>query len=196
MPKRKNKSKSRTDDKRLKHDGEDSNNPIAEVFIKTSNSSTSDSSSSESGSSSSDDSYYRRKRASKKKKKSRDGTKKCYRRLQDQIDLFQRNVDIKLNYLESLLQTLIKNQGGKPSTSSPSPNLLSLPVTNKTKTVVKPLKVPAPDFSLSTLAKPQSSDTKIHKKNSAKTFDVPTFPITGMSKVHLISSLIKFSHRL
>lgn len=49
----------------------------------------------------------------KRKRKSRDSgsdVKRSIRRLQDQLDLFQRNVDIKLNYIESLIQTVVKNQ--------------------------------------------------------------------------------------
>jgi hypothetical protein len=184
MPKRKSKSKNRADEKKSRQDDE-KGDPIAEVFIKSNNSSASDSSSSESSSSSSDDSYYRKKRASKKKKKSRDGAKSL-RKLQDQIDFFQRNLEIKLNYMESLIQTLIKNQEAKPSTSSVSPNLPTPSQVMCKSTSSKVLKVPAPDFVLLSTPplKPHSSDVKkIHFKESLNKFDVPTFPITGKRNI-------------
>lgn len=194
MPKRKNKSRIRDEDKsrsekRLKQDDE-LNNPIAEVFIKA-DLSSSDSSTSGSDSSSSDDSsYYRKKRLSKKKKKSRSG-KRSFRKLQNQIDLFQRNVDIKLNYLESLLQTLVKNQEGGQSTLMPSP---SLPVqanvfVNKQKLSGKPLKGPAPDFMISS-ASTLTEKTKVHPKIDAKKLEIPSFPITDYEFVFDLDKLL------
>lgn len=193
MPKRKSKSKNRADQKRSKHEDDDSSNPIAEVFIKSSNSSPCESSSSESdSSSSSDDSYYRRKRASKKQKKSKDGnSKKSLRKLQNQIDLFQRNVDIKLNYLESLIQTLIKGRGDEPSTSAQTANLLCSPnsVMSKSKVVAKQgfIKALAPDFAISTPpAKLQSTEVKkVQLKGSSSKLEIPDFPITGELKMVL-----------
>lgn len=166
MPKRKSKSKnSEISEKKLKR-GSESDNPLAEVFIKTRDSSSSDSSTGKSDSSSSDDSYYRKKRASKKKKKSRSDKK--LRKIQDQIDLFQRNVDIKLNYLESLVQTLIKNQGVGSSqrTQAPPPKQLYVPRPSK--------HVPPPKEIVIT------EDMAARIKHLSKKIDVPDFPMTGI----------------
>lgn len=171
MPKRKKSMKVSRDskaDKKLKPATND--NPIAEVFIKASDSTSSDSSTSESDSSS-NDSYYRKKKASKKKKRSHN-TKKSLRKLQDQIDLFQRNVDIKLNYLESLIQSLIRNQTS-----------CSNEAINSQVVIAPPVRLPkAKLISKTSSGLIQLTNKELHKiqqRDPNKKIDVPKFPITG-----------------
>ena len=184
MPKRKNKSKHRADDKKSKYDDEEKSN--SEVLIKPK--SPSESSSSESESSSSDDSYYQKKRVSKRKKR-KESANKGLRRLQDQIDLFQRNVDIKLNYLECLLQTVIRNQEAGTSVVSPpaKDNLPSPAVaqsasnsTPKTKSMKGSGILPFLSPGSALLSSSTFKDSKKNiSKNSRPSFELPDFPLKG-----------------
>lgn len=85
---------------------------LAEVFIQEerqdSSSSNTDSSSS---SDSSDDSDYLRK--VKKLRRKDHNAKKYYKKIRRQMDTFQRNIDIKLNYMEIILQNILKAQNSQ-----------------------------------------------------------------------------------
>jgi hypothetical protein len=72
---------------------------------------SSSSSSSDSESSSSSSSECDRKR---KKKRKHQRNCSCVKKLQKKMDLFTQNIDIKLNYMETLIQTLIKSQRTNP----------------------------------------------------------------------------------
>lgn len=87
--------------------------PIAEVFIKAEKSSSSNvSATSESeSSSSSEKSRYKKRKISKRNSHKR---KKSQRKPPNkEMDSFQRKVDSKLDYMEGLIQKLIKSQSSK-----------------------------------------------------------------------------------
>ncbi|CAO1408162.1 unnamed protein product [Diamesa serratosioi] len=162
-------------------------NPLASVFIKASESEISGSDSSES-SESEDNRQNRKSRKSTQKMTSCD-CKKNYRKLQNQIDLFQRNNDIKLNYIESLLQNLLKNNNAPSTTIVSSSNIVYKSETN----ISKPLKYLKPKTPLivkrSTIPVhiPQEFDTPA---DESIVFDVPKFPIID------IDLLVDFNEHL
>lgn len=93
---------------------------LAEVYIKEEKdvlqSSSTDSSSSSSSDSS--DSDYLRK-VKKLKRKDLNG-KKYYKKIRKQIDTFQQNVDIKLNYMDMVLKNILKAQNAHVPVVVPS----------------------------------------------------------------------------
>lgn len=143
-------------------------NSFSEVFIETFKP-LSDSSSSESDSSSQH--RYHNKR--KTKRKSRTEEKKSYRRLKDQIDLFQRNVDIKLNYLAGLIQTLVKNQTVQTQKPTCAMSKKTRSDKNRRLKVCSPITIQVPSSSYSA--------------RSEELFDcieMPNFPISGKDECH------------
>ena len=118
MPKRRKANAVQSGKKSTNENDANTENPLASVFVnarENEDSGSSDSNSSDSSSESEDNRRSKRSRKSSKRKSSCD-CKKNYRKLQNQIDLFQRNNDIKLNYMESILQNLLKTSNA-PSTS-------------------------------------------------------------------------------
>jgi hypothetical protein len=88
-------------------------NPFETDASSSSSSDSSDSSSSSDSSASPEagpSKKKQKKRTSKSNKKMLKICKKSTKRLKKQISLFQRNVDVKLNYLESLLQNVLSTQ--------------------------------------------------------------------------------------
>lgn len=152
---------------------------------KDSSSSSSSSESSHSDSSSSSDSD----RKHSKRKKKRKHTKSCsyVKRLQKKMDLFTQNIDIKLNYMENLMQTLIKLQS--TNTEMQKPKIKSVQL----KKIKYPeLSIPEgePQYSedpLSKIEKPQSPSPKIlfEKKTGFKPLSLGALKNPDMSHIGL-----------
>lgn len=96
------------------------------------------------------------------------------RKLKNQIDLFQRNVDIKLNYLESLMQTLIKNQNNGSTTNAPKQLKLTKSTEARRMRVYSPVSEQLPTSS-------RLAEELI--KQPTEHVEVPYFPISGESFV-------------
>lgn len=84
---------------------------MAEVFIQDDRNESSSSNSDSSSSSDSSDSDYLRK--VKKLRRKDQNAKKYYKKIRRQMDTFQRNIDIKLNYMEIILQNILKAQNSQ-----------------------------------------------------------------------------------
>lgn len=156
-------------------------NPLGSVFINSQGSEHSCSSESNSSDSSSESEDNRRSKRSRKSSKTKTtcDCKKNYRKLQSQIDLFQRNNDIKLNYMESLLQNLLKTSSA-PSTSIVSSSNV---VSKSESSMTKPLQSPQPIIPL-VIKRPRTILEDFPQDYDAEAdeifnFDVPQFPIIG-----------------
>lgn len=117
MPKR---SKTKSGARRKKSGNE--TDRLTEVFIQEEKNGSSSSSTDSSSSSDSSDSDYLRK--VKKLRRKDQNAKKYYKKIRKQMDTFQRNIDIKLNYMEIILQNILKAQNSQdPITASSSHNV-------------------------------------------------------------------------
>lgn len=153
-------------------------NPLATVFIDDQRFDSGSSETNSSDSSSESEDNHLSKRSRKSSKKNTCDCRNYYRKLQSQIDLFQRNNDMKLNYIESLLQNLIK-ANNPPSTSIVSSS-------NNVNTSVANIKNPIqssqikPAISMKRPSVPVDPPQQFdNEADEIIDFDVPKFPIIG-----------------
>lgn len=108
---------------------------LAEVYIKEETNVLSGSSTDSSSSSESSDSDYLRKVKLLRKKDQ--NAKKYYKKIRKQIDTFQQNIDIKLNYMDMVLQNILKAQSAlipEPVSSSNYLHIASISSLNSSET--------------------------------------------------------------
>ena len=147
MPKR---SKTKSGARRKKSGNE--TDRLAEVFIQEEKNDSSSSNTDSSSSSDSSDSDYLRK--VKKLRRKDQNAKKYYKKIRRQMDTFQRNIDIKLNYMEIILQNILKAQNSQdPIAVSPTYNV---------KKPKLPVHVQALNLEVKLLPEPSS-----HRKRSS-----------------------------
>lgn len=190
---------------------------MAEVFIQEEKNDSSSSNSDSSSSSDSSDSDYLRK--VKKLRRKDQNAKKYYKKIRRQMDTFQRNIDIKLNYMEIILQNILKAQNSqdpievsydvkKPKLPAqvqaltPEPKLLSEPSSHRKRsspiTRKKLLHASASETTQSyrNSSIMNTSMTEEHIEERA----IPDFPIAGIVKktylvIQFYNILYIFRHR-
>ncbi|CAO1383648.1 unnamed protein product [Diamesa hyperborea] len=125
---------------------------LAEILIQEEKNDSSSSSTDSSSSSDSSDSDYLRK--VKKLRRKDQNAKKYYKKIRRQMDTFQRNIDIKLNYMEIILQNILKSQNSQdPTSAAPSHS-------------VKKPKLPAQVQALNSEPKLLSIPSSLRKRSS------------------------------
>ena len=139
MPKR---AKSKSGARRKKSGNE--TDRFAEIIIREEKNDSSSSNTDSSSSSDSSDSDYLRK--VKKLRKKDQNAKKYYKKIRRQMDTFQRNIDIKLNYMEIILQNILKAQNSQDPLSASSSHIVKKPKLSAPVLVLnsEPKLLPAP----------------------------------------------------
>lgn len=179
MPKRRGGNAVLSGKRSSNNNDERNDNPLASVFIDDQrfDSGSSDTNSSDSSSESEDN--HLSKRSRKSSKKNTCDCRKNYRKLQSQIDLFQRNNDMKLNYMESLLQNLIK-ANNPPSTSIVPPSNIVHQSVGKIKNSLQSSKIkPAISMKQTWSSVPVDPPHFDPEADEIINFNVPKFPIIG-----------------
>ncbi|CAO1408154.1 unnamed protein product [Diamesa serratosioi] len=143
---------------------------LAEVYIQEERNNSSSSNTDSSSSSDSSDSDYLRK--VKKLRRKDQNAKKYYKKIRRQMDTFQRNIDIKLNYMEIILQNILKAQNSQDP-------IENLPLSTAKKPKL-PIHVQAIHPETKLLPEPSS-----HKQQSSPIIRKKFIPTTTSEKIHI-----------